>query len=296
MITFAIDFPNIGPEIFSIPIGSFELALRWYALAYIIGILVGWGLMNRTVARGDLWRDGPPISREQIDDFVTWAIIGVILGGRLGYVFFYEPARFLAAPGDIVKVWQGGMAFHGGLAGVVVAAILFARRNKVAVFSLADLLALATPTGLFLGRTANFINGELWGAATDKPWGVNFPGPAAQNCGQALGEVCARHPSQLYEALLEGLILGLVLLWLAYRRGALKRPGFLAGVFFIGYSLSRFLVEFVRQADDQFITLTNPNGYVVQFGAAGLSMGQVLSIPMLVFGIYLMWQSRARHD
>ena len=296
MIAYAIEFPNIGPDIFSISLGSFEFALRWYALAYIVGILIGWWLMIRTTARADLWRSGPPMTRTQIDDFVTWAIIGVIVGGRLGYVLFYDLGRYLETPADIIKVWQGGMAFHGGLAGVVIAAIFFARRNKVGVFSLADLLALATPTGLFLGRSANFVNGELWGAPTTKPWGVIFPGRAAQDCGQAVGEICARHPSQLYEAVLEGLILGMVLLWLAYRRGALKKPGFLAGVFFVGYSISRFIIEFVRQSDGQFITAENPMGYALQLGSAGLSMGQLLSLPMLAFGLYLIWQSKKRND
>ena len=147
-----------------------------------------------------------------------------------------------------------------------------------------------------LGRIANFINAELWGAPTTKPWGVIFPGNAAQDCGQPLTELCARHPSQLYEAALEGLVLGTVLFWLAYRRGALKFPGFLAGIFFAGYSISRFVVEFVRQADDQFITADNPLGHAIQFGQVGLSMGQLLSVPMLIFGLYLIWFSKARHE
>lgn len=294
MLAFAIDFPNIGPDIFSISLGSFTFALRWYAMAYIVGILIGWWLMVKVAETPRFWPGESPINREQIDEFMTWVILGIILGGRLGYVIFYEPAKYLASPIDIIKVWQGGMAFHGGLLGVVIAAIIFARRHRIAMMSLADLLAIGTPIGLMLGRTANFINAELWGAPTDAWFGVIFPGQSAQDCGQPLGELCARHPSQLYEAGMEGLILGMVLLLLVTRGHSLARPGLTAGVFFAGYGFARYLVEFVRQADAQFITPENPFGYVVQLGSFGMSMGQVLSLPMLAFGLFLILQARRR--
>ena len=218
-------------------------------------------------------------------------VLGVILGGRLGYVLFYNPGYFLSRPQEIVMIWQGGMSFHGGLLGVITACVLFARARGIAWLSLADVLCMATPPGLFLGRIANFINAELWGRPTDLPWGVIFPGELAQYCPGIAG-ACARHPSQLYEAALEGLFLGAVLLWLVFRRGALKRPGKVAGTFFAGYAVSRFLVEFVRQPDVQFVTPDNPLGLALHVQGYGLTMGQLLSLPMLVFGLWLIWRAR----
>ena len=291
----AIPFPDISPEIFSISIFGMEFALRWYALAYIVGIVIGWRLVVATVKRPHLWPGGEaPMDARAVEDLLTWVILGVILGGRLGFVLFYQPAYYLANPADILKVWQGGMAFHGGLLGVVVACILFSWRRGIAWLSVADVLCMATPVGLLLGRIANFINAELWGRPTDLPWGVIFPGPRAQDCPGVEG-ACARHPSQLYEAGLEGLVLGAVLLWLVWARGALTRPGLATGVFFAGYGLSRFVVEFVREADPQFITAGNPMGYVLQAGDWGLSMGQLLSLPMVVLGVgFVLWARRAR--
>ncbi|MCG7573517.1 prolipoprotein diacylglyceryl transferase [Phaeobacter sp. CNT1-3] len=287
-----IHFPNLSPEIFSISLFGITFALRWYALAYIAGILVGWRLINMAVSRPQLWPgDAAPMTKTQVEDLLTWIILGVILGGRLGYVLFYRPAYYIDNPSEILMVWQGGMAFHGGFLGVVVAAWIWAGRQGVNRLSLGDSLALAVPTGLLLGRMANFINGELWGRPTDVPWGVAFPGPSAQTCEGVVG-LCARHPSQLYEAALEGLILGTLLLVLAFRRGALKVPGQLMGLFVAGYGLSRFIVEFFRQADDQFITLDNPMGYVIQMGPAGVTMGQLLSLPMLLGGIAIMIWAR----
>jgi phosphatidylglycerol:prolipoprotein diacylglycerol transferase len=287
-----IHFPNLSPEIFSISLFGITFALRWYALAYIAGILVGWRLINMAVSRPQLWPgDAAPMTKAQVEDLLTWIILGVILGGRLGYVLFYRPAYYIDNPSEILMVWQGGMAFHGGFLGVVVAAWIWAGRQGVNRLSLGDSLALAVPTGLLLGRVANFINGELWGRPTDVPWGVAFPGPSAQTCEGVIG-LCARHPSQLYEAALEGLILGTLLLVLAFRRGALKVPGQLMGLFVAGYGLSRFIVEFFRQADDQFITLDNPMGYVIQMGPAGVTMGQLLSLPMLLGGIAIMIWAR----
>ena len=290
-----IPFPDISPEIFTIPLFGMEFALRWYALAYIVGILIGWQLVVATVRRPALWSgDAAPMTSRNVEDLLTWVILGVILGGRLGYVMFYQPGYYLANPGQILVLWEGGMAFHGGLLGVVLACILYSKRNGIPWISVADVLCMVTPVGLLLGRIANFINAELWGRPTDLPWGVVFPGAAAQDCPGVIG-LCARHPSQLYEAALEGLILGAVLLWLGWRRGALRLPGALTGVFFAGYGLSRFVVEFVRQADPQFITPDNPMGYLIHAGGMGLSMGQILSLPMIAFGLgMIVWARRPR--
>ena len=288
-----IPFPDISPEIFTVSLFGWDFSLRWYALAYIVGIVIGWRLVVACVKRPALWgAKTAPMQPAQVDDLLTWVILGVILGGRLGFVLFYQPGYYMENPGQILMVWQGGMSFHGGLLGVITACAFFAWRNRVAFFSVADVLCLATPPGLLLGRIANFINAELWGRPTDLPWAVAFPGGAAQDCPGVEG-LCGRHPSQLYEAGLEGLILGLVLLWLVWRRGALKSPGLTTGVFFIGYGLSRFVVEFARQADAQFITEGNPMGYAVQWGGLGLSMGQLLSLPMIVAGVlFVLWARR----
>jgi len=280
-------FPEISPEIFSIDIGGFEFALRWYALSYIIGIFLGWRLAVLATRRADLWpRNQSPLEPVQAEDLMTWIVFGVILGGRLGYVIFYEPSKYIGDPVSILKVWQGGMSFHGGFLGVVFTAYLFFKRNHVPYASGADLLALCTPIGLLLGRIANFINAELWGRATEMPWGVAFPGEAAQACGQLSG-LCARHPSQLYEAVLEGLLLGMILIFVAFRKNGLKRPGLISGLFFAGYGIARYMVEFFRQPDAQFQSVTNPVGYAFQFGDYGLTMGQSLSLPMIILGIAL---------
>lgn len=293
-MTFAIPFPDISPVLVEIPLGPISLAIRWYALAYIAGIVIGWWLIARALKRPALWpRQTPPMERAALDDLVTWLILGIILGGRLGYVLFYEPAHFLANPGDIPKVWTGGMSFHGGLLGVVAAGLIFSRRHGVPIPQLADALALATPPGLMLGRVANFINAELWGRPTDMPWGVIFPGAAAQDCPGIEG-LCARHPSQLYEAGLEGLVLGALLLWLAFARGWLRTPGALCGAFLAGYGAARFLVEFWRVADAQFVTPDNPLGRVLFLGDFGLSMGQVLSLPMILAGATILILARRR--
>jgi phosphatidylglycerol:prolipoprotein diacylglycerol transferase len=263
-------------------------------MAYIAGILIGWRLALVSLQRPALWPDsGAPMTPPKWEDLITWIIIGVIIGGRLGYVLFYQPAYFAQNPGSILQVWQGGMAFHGGFLGVVTAVFIYCKRHGLPLASTADLLALSSPAGLLLGRSANFINAELWGRPTDLPWGVAFPGNAAQACGQLEG-LCARHPSQLYEALLEGLVLGLVLLWLAYRRGGLKLPGWITGLFFAGYGISRFMVEFFRQPDVQFVTLENPVGLAWHIGGIGLTMGQVLSLPMIAVGVFLCLRARRR--
>ena len=289
-----IAFPNISPEIFSITIFGIELALRWYALAYIIGLILGWRIAVLAANRPALWRNNlSPIEAVQVEDLLTWVIVGVILGGRLGYVLFYQPVHFLYHPLEIVMIWKGGMAFHGGLAGVCLAAYLFFRRNLVPYASGADLLALAAPAGLLLGRVANFINAELWGRPTDLPWGVIFPGEAAQACGQIAG-LCARHPSQLYEAVLEGLLLGGLLLFLAFKKAALKKPGLITGIFFAGYGIARCFVELVRQPDAQFQSPENPLGYVFELAGLGITMGQILSLPMIAVGLFLISRARRR--
>ena len=287
-----IPFPDISPEIFSISVFGFDLALRWYALAYIVGIVLGWRLAVRAVKNAKLWRDDQPVmTSSQIEDLLTWIIVGVILGGRLGYVFFYQPGYYLQNPSEILAVWQGGMAFHGGLIGVIVAGLIYTWRHQIARLSAADVMALGVPPGLLLGRLANFINAELWGRPTDMPWGVAFPTTAAQDCPDVVG-ICARHPSQLYEAGLEGLLLGALLIWLVWRGKALRRPGLVAGTFFAGYGASRFFVEFFRQPDAQFITAGNPLGLAWQIGGYGLTMGQILSLPMILIGIWLITRAR----
>ncbi|KRS10323.1 MAG: prolipoprotein diacylglyceryl transferase [Silicimonas sp.] len=293
MLTAALPFPDIGHEVFSIDIWGFHLALRWYALAYIVGIVTGWRICVRTFGRPALWSDaGPPMKPAQLDELLTWIILGVIIGGRLGFVLFYEPQYYLKNPLEILMVWQGGMSFHGGFLGVTVAGLVFCIRQRASFLGTADILALATPPGLLLGRLANFTNNELWGRPTDVPWAVIFPGEAAQACPGVVG-LCARHPSQLYEALLEGVVLGILMLVLAWRKGWLKRPGALTGVFLAGYGMSRALVEFFRQPDLQFVSEDNPIGHALHFGTWGLTMGQALSLPMIFAGLALIcWAFR----
>jgi len=280
-------FPNIDPVLVSWNVFGFELAVRWYALAYIAGLLLGIRYIALLCARPALWGGTAPMAREKADDLLTWMILGVILGGRLGYVLFYQPAYYAAHPGEILAVWTGGMSFHGGFLGVVSGVLLFAWRNGIDALRIGDAVAAATPIGLFFGRVANFINAELWGRPTNVPWAVAFPGEAAQTCPADWIGPCGRHPSQLYEAGLEGLVLFLVL-FLAIRKGALMRRGRVTGLFLLGYGLARAFVELFRQADGQYITPDNPAGYVIRLGAdMGLSMGQVLSLPMILVGLWL---------
>ncbi|MDP2768787.1 MAG: prolipoprotein diacylglyceryl transferase [Giesbergeria sp.] len=288
----AIPFPALSPEIFTISLFGAEFALRWYALAYIAGLLIGWRILLALMRRPGLWGTEPPMAPERVEELLTAIIIGVILGGRLGFVLFYQPGHYLTHPLDIPKLWQGGMSFHGGFLGVVVASYWYCRRHGIAPLRLADAVAVASPVGLMLGRIANFINAELWGRPTTMPWGVIFPGTAAQDCPGVIG-ACARHPSQLYEAGLEGLVLGLVLFWLL-RRGALRYPGRLLGVFLTGYGAARVFVELFRQADAQYVSVDNPLGRVLGSGLLGLSMGQLLSLPMIAVGLWFLWRSKPR--
>ncbi|MBP0443381.1 prolipoprotein diacylglyceryl transferase [Roseomonas sp. SSH11] len=258
----AIMFPAIDPVAFAI--GPF--VVRWYALAYIAGIVIGWQLARRLVTK--LPVAGTP---EQVDDFVTWATLGVILGGRIGYVLFYRPDIILSAPWEIVYLWHGGMSFHGGAAGVIIALILFCRRQGIPFLLFSDRITSIVPIGLGLGRIANFINGELWGRTTDVPWGMIFPHAGPE----------PRHPSQLYQAAMEGLILLVILQWIVRTPRLRARPGFTAGAFLAGYGMARIIGEFFRQPDPQ-----------LGFLFAGATMGQLLSIPMVLFGIWLMARSR----
>jgi phosphatidylglycerol:prolipoprotein diacylglycerol transferase len=260
----ALSFPNIDPEIFSI--GPF--AIRWYALAYIAGLLMAWYYCRRLTTR-------PPqkLSASAFDDFLLWATLGIVLGGRLGYVLFYKPGDYLSHPLEILFIWKGGMSFHGGLLGVVAALVFFARRRGVPILALSDIVACAAPIGLFLGRIANFINGELYGRPSEVPWAMVFP----------MGGPLPRHPSQIYESLLEGLVLFLVLYFLV-RRGALERIGALTGVFLMGYALARMLAEVFREPDEHL-------GFLL----GEVTMGQVLSLPMLLIGLGLViWARRVR--
>jgi phosphatidylglycerol:prolipoprotein diacylglycerol transferase len=292
MISAVLPFPDIGPELIRFELGPIVVAIRWYALAYIVGLLVAWRIILMAVRNERLWQPKTsPMTPEMVENIATWAIIGVILGGRLGFVLFYQPAYYLSNPLEILKVWQGGMSFHGGFLGIVVGTYIFSRRYDLRMGSVSDLMALGVTPGLLLGRIANFINAELWGRPSDLPWAVIFPGAAAQDCVGVIG-MCARHPSQLYEAALEGLLLGFVLFWVAFRRGGLGRPWQITGIFFAGYGAARFFVEFFRQADAQFISPDNPLGYALQFGGYGLSMGQLLSAPMIIIGVALIIYSR----
>ncbi|MEO6300541.1 MAG: prolipoprotein diacylglyceryl transferase [Paracoccaceae bacterium] len=286
-----IPFPNISPEIFSVDLWGFTLALRWYALAYIAGLLIGWRLVLQAILTPRIWPGAPVMTREQVERLLTWVIAGVILGGRLGYVMFYQPGYYLANPALILRVWQGGMSFHGGFLGVVIAGVIFCRLEKISMLWTGDMMAMVAPIGLFLGRLANFINAELWGRQTNLPWGVAFPGDAAQLCPGVVG-ICARHPSQIYEAVLEGLLLGALLMWAIWRAGWLKWPGRTMGLFIAGYALARFAVEFVRQPDVQFVTEGNPLGLAWQIHGWGLTQGQALSVPMLVVGLYFLLRAR----
>jgi len=259
MVVPIIPFPAIDPVLISV--GPF--AVRWYALAYIVGIIGGWFYARAIIASPKLWGGRAPLSVTDFDDFIIWITLGIILGGRMGYVLFYNFPHFAANPIEIVELWNGGMSFHGGVIGCVLAIVLFALHRGVPMLSLGDVTATVAPIGLFLGRIANFINGELWGRATEVPWAMVFPH----------GGPLPRHPSQLYEAALEGVVL-FIIVGLLVRCGALKRPGVATGVFAIGYGIARITCEFFRERDAQL-------GFLWR----GLTMGMLLCIPLLIAGI-----------
>jgi len=265
-------FPQFDPVI--IRLGP--LSIRWYALAYIISLVIGWRLARRYA------RLSPPVATElQVDDFLTWATLGVVLGGRLGYVLFYQPEVYLAHPLAILAVWEGGMSFHGGMLGVAIAIIVFCRRNAIPLFGFADRIAIVAPIGLGLGRVANFINGELWGrpAPAWLPWAMEFP--RAPDC-PSFPNICVpRHPSQLYEALLEGVVLFTVMFVLSRREALRARFGLLTGLFLCGYAMARIICESFREPDA-----------FLGFLAFGTTMGQLLCVPMLVVGLWLILRAR----
>ncbi len=276
----------IFPEFDPVLIHLGPIAIRWYALAYVAGILLGWRYAVRLIRSPKLWRGAAPTATAaQIDDLVLWITLGVILGGRIGYVLFYNFAGMAADPLEIVKLWHGGMSFHGGLIGVTLAIIGYARMNRIDMFRLGDLIAPCVPIGLFFGRLANFINGELWGRPTNAPWGVVFCNRriAEANGGGCPAGMLARHPSQLYEATLEGLALFLLLRWATHRVKWLPREGAITGLFLVGYALARISLENVRQPDRQM-----PNFPL------GLTMGMMLSIPMVLIGVWMIWRGLRR--
>lgn len=271
-------FPDFDPVL--VHIGP--IAIRWYALAYVAGILLGWRYVVHLARSPRLWLGtAPTATPAQIDDLVLWITLGIILGGRLGYMLFYDFPTMVSQPLEILKVWQGGMSFHGGLIGVSLAIILFARSNRINVLRLGDLVAPCAPIGLFFGRLANFVNGELWGRPTNLPWGMVFCNRriAAMYANGCPAGMVTRHPSQLYEAGLEGLALFLALRWATHKAKWLPREGAIAGLFLVGYALARISLENVRQPDQQM-----PNFPL------GLTMGMMLSAPMLAIGAWLLWR------
>jgi phosphatidylglycerol:prolipoprotein diacylglycerol transferase len=254
-----LQFPNFDPVLITIG----PIAIRWYALAYIVGILLGW-VYARALIRNERYWGGPaPLTVVDFDDFILWVTLGIIVGGRVGYVLFYNTEHFLTHPTEIAQLWKGGMSFHGGFVGCVLAVVLFSRRRNISILSLGDLTCAVAPIGLLLGRLANFVNAELWGRPTDVPWAMVFP----------TGGPLPRHPSQLYEATLEGLVL-LIFLLISIRMGALKRPGLVTGLFAFGYAGARIICELFREPDAQ-----------LGFLWGGLTMGMVLSVPLMLTGM-----------
>jgi phosphatidylglycerol---prolipoprotein diacylglyceryl transferase len=268
-----LPFPNIDPVALSLG----PIAIKWYGLAYACGLLLGWQYVRQLLANKSLWRGGEaPTTVDRTDDLLLYMTLGVVLGGRLGYVLFYNPAFYLAHPLDIFKVWNGGMSFHGGFIGSVVALLAFCRQHSAPVLSVFDVVATVTPFGIFFGRLANFINSELWGRPSSVAWAMVFPDQEAGNV--------PRHPSQLYEATLEGLVLFAVCWWLIHKRGAFKHPGLVAGTFTAGYGIARAFCELFREPD------------AGHWATAGLmTPGILYSLPMIAAGIVLVQRSRASH-
>ena len=282
-------YPNINESAFSINLLGLHLNVQWYGLSYIAGILLAWLFMAKLVQNKDLWLSCTSIiERSEVDDLITYMIFGIIVGGRLGYCLFYTPGYYFDNPIKIIFIWEGGMSFHGGFFGVLISGILFGVRKKISLLSLGDLIAFASPPGLFFGRIANFINGELWGKPTTPTFGIQFTKGNGQFCPSPNEIPCFRHPSQLYEAFFEGLVLMIIFYYLVFVSKALKKPGLIFGSFLLGYGVIRFSIEFLREPDAFFITNENPYGYVVEFfPGIGMSMGQLLSVPMFVFGLLM---------
>lgn len=252
-----LEFPNINPIIISFG----PLAISWYSLSYVVGIVLGWFYIIKLIEK-----KYTTLEKQHIDDFITCVIIGIIVGGRLGYVIFYDPVKYFSNPIEILKTYEGGMSFHGGIIGFVVASIIFTKKNHIKYFTLVDAAAAATPIALFLGRIANFINAELYGRITDVPWAFIFPG----------SDGLPRHPSQLYEAALEGIVLFFILYFAITKYQGLKKPGFISGLFLIFYSGFRLIIENFREPDAH-----------IGFHAEFITRGQLLCIPMLIIGIII---------
>ncbi len=269
MPLFVLPFPHIDPVL--IEFGPF--VVRWYALAYIAGLILGWRLAFKLASAVSLWGTRAPPSVQAVDDLLVYMALGIVLGGRIGHVVFYEPSYYIDNPGEILAVWHGGMAFHGGLIGACIALVVLAKVHRLPILALTDIAAVVSPIGLFFGRLANFINGELWGRPTDVPWAMVFPRADEQ----------PRHPSQLYEAGLEGLLIFLTV-GLVARCGGLKRPGLLSGLFGLLYAITRTFAEFFRDPDPKSELL-----------AGGFTMGMVLSAPLAILGLWLMWRSTRSH-
>lgn len=263
-----LPFPTIDPVLLHLG----PLAVRWYALGYIVGIIAGWYYARAIIRSPRLWGGSPALTVTDYDDFVIWATLGIILGGRIGYVLFYNLPHFIARPLKIFTLWNGGMSFHGGVLGVIIATVLFARQRGLSILSLGDVTTAVAPIGIFLVRLANFINGELWGRPTDVPWAMIFPS----------GGPIPRHPSQLYEATLEGLLL-LIVLGALVRLGALRRPGLVTAAASIGYGVARISCEFFREPDVQ-----------IGFLWGGLTMGMLLCIPLILAGLAVLAYAMTR--
>jgi phosphatidylglycerol:prolipoprotein diacylglycerol transferase len=263
-------FEDLHLDPVALDLGFFQI--KWYSLAYITGILVGWWYLLKLIAQ-----PGSPMARRHVDDLVFYATLGIILGGRLGYAIFYSPDMLLS-PWRLIRLWDGGMSFHGGMIGTSIGIILFARKEKLDWLRIHDYLACAVPFGLFFGRMANFINGELWGKPSNVAWAIIFP---------RTGNDVPRHPSQLYEAGLEGIALFAILWFAFWRTKARYEPGKLVGLFLLGYGLARFTVEFFREPDSQFSGT---------FFATTIHMGQVLTLPMIIGGLYLIATAKGRRQ
>lgn len=251
-------FPDINPVIVTLG----PLAISWYSLAYVVGILAGWYYANKLILLAPIG-----INKKNLEDFISWAIFGIIIGGRLFYVLFYDPEKYLSNPIEILKTYEGGMSFHGGLFGVCIAAFLYCKKNNISFLSLIDISSIVAPIGIFLGRIANFINGELCGRVTDVPWAVIFP----------YSDGIPRHPSQLYESFMEGFVLFFIMLYFTYKRKFLVKPGKLSGIFLIFYGIFRAFIEFFREPDIKIGFITN-----------NFTLGQLLCVPMVLLGIYFL--------
>jgi phosphatidylglycerol:prolipoprotein diacylglycerol transferase len=277
----AIAWTDLGLSPVALDLGFFEL--RWYSLAYLAGIFVGYWYLLKLIKQ-----PGAPLARRHADDMVFYAALGIILGGRLGYVLFYNLGWYLQHPVDILKLWDGGMSFHGGVIGTTLGILYLARKEKLSWLRVHDYVACCVPFGLFFGRLANFVNHELWGAPANVPWAIRFPEPTGRLMLDGQPEIAlgvARHPTQLYEAGLEGIVLFLILWWMFWRTEARYQPGKLVGAFIFFYGLFRFAIEFVREPDAQLVEFAQ---------ATGLHMGQWLSVPMILGGLYLMLTAKKR--